>query len=190
VYAENLPAPASTDCSADGTPVSGLYTRKHAPWTYFTNVDHNNERPYSELAGVLATHTLPNLTFIIPNNCHNTHNDLTPGCMLPDGDTWLSQNLPPILAELGPNGLLILTWDEDDTSSSQHILTVFVGPKVIPGAVYDPTIRHYTVTKLICDVLGIEVLGYGIFEEPILGIWNDVTASRGTSWGRLKTIYR
>ena len=57
-----------------------------------------------------------------------------------------------IIAELGPNGLLILTWDEDDTSSSDHILTVFVGPKVIPGAVYASTVRHYTVTKLICDV--------------------------------------
>src|SRR5204862_5256005 len=48
-YSENLPAPGSTVCSADGTPVTGLYVRKHCPWTYFTNVDHNNERPYSEL---------------------------------------------------------------------------------------------------------------------------------------------
>ena len=38
-----------------------LYTRKHDPWTYFSNINHLNERPYSELAGVLAAHALPNL---------------------------------------------------------------------------------------------------------------------------------
>lgn len=189
-YVENLPSPGSTVCSADGNTVTGLYTRKHSPWSYFSNVDHSNERPYSELAGVLASHALPNLTFVVPNNCHNTHNDATPGCTLPDGDAWLAANLPPILDELGPNGLLMLTWDEDDGSSSNHILTALAGPKVIPGSTYTPVATHYANARLLCDVLGLPIIGFGIFEQPILGIWQAPVPALAPSWGELKTIYR
>jgi hypothetical protein len=189
-YSENLPSPGSTVCSADGDPVTGLYTRKHAPWTYFTNIDHNNERPYSDLAADLAAHALPNLAFIVPNNCHNTHNSSTPGCSLLDGDAWLAANLPPILAELGPNGILILTYDEDDGSSSNHILTALVGPKVIPGSTYTPVANLYAVSRLISEMLDLPILGFGVLEESIIGIWEGVTPTRGTSWGEVKTIYR
>jgi acid phosphatase len=189
-YSENLPSAGSTVCSADGSASTGLYTRKHDPWTYFTNVNHANERPYSDLAAVLAAHALPNLTFVIPNNCHNSHNSSTPGCTIADADAWLAANLPPILAELGANGLLILTWDEDDDSASNHILTAVVGARVIPGSTYDPLAQHYAVTRLICDVLGLPLLGYGQFEVPIDGIWTAVVPTHGSSWGTLKTIYR
>jgi len=189
-YSENLPSAGSTVCSADGSTSTGLYTRKHDPWTYFTNVNHANERPYTDLAAVLAAHALPNLTFIVPNNCHNSHNSSTPGCTIADADAWLATNLPPIIAELGPNGLLILTWDEDDNSASNHILTVVSGPKVIPGSAYDPLAQHYAVTRLISDVLGLPLLGYGQFEAPIDGIWTSVVSTQRSSWGTLKTIYR
>ena len=188
-FSENLPSAGSTVCSADGDVVTGLYTRKHAPWTYFNNLNHANERPYSDLAAVLAAHALPNLTFIVPNNCHNTHNASTPGCSVPDGDAWLAANLPPIIAELGPNGLLILTWDEDDESGTNHILTVFRGPKVVPGASYAPRVTHYTMSRLLCEVLGLEIQGFGIFENPITGIWTSPVPTNKSSWGELKTIY-
>jgi hypothetical protein len=189
-YSENLPSAGSTVCSADGNSSTGLYTRKHAPWTYFSNINHLNERPYSDLAGVLAAHALANLTFVVPNNCHNSHNESTPGCTIADADTWLSNNLPPIIAELGSNGMLILTWDEDDSSASNHILTVVTGPKVVPGSTYDPVAQHYATVRMICDVLGLPLLGYAQFEDPITGIWTAATPTQGTSWGTLKTIYR
>src|SRR5262249_46666878 len=150
----------STVCSADGSASTGLYTRKHDPWTYFTNLDHSNERPYSELAGVLAAHALPNLTFVIPNNCHNSHNSSTAGRTLADGDTWLSTNLPPILAELGPDGLLILTFDEDDSSSSNHILVEVTGPHVVTGSIHAAVTSHYAIQRMICEVLGLGVEGF------------------------------
>jgi acid phosphatase len=189
-FSENLPVAGSTVCSADGDATSGLYTRKHAPWTYFSNLDHSNERPYSEFAATLAAHALPNLTFIVPNNCHNSHNDFTPGCGIPEADAWLAANVPPILAELGPNGVLILTYDEDDGTASQHILTVLNGPKVVPGSTYAPTATHYALSKLISELLGLPVLGFGIFENSVTGIWLSPTDAHGKTWGRLKTIYR
>lgn len=189
-YSENLPSVGSTVCSADGSVSTGLYTRKHDPWTYFTNVDHNNERPYTDLAVDIANHTLPNLSFIIPNNCHNSHNDGTAGCTIADADAWLAANLPPVIAEMGPNGLLVLTWDEDDNSASNHILTVLTGPRVIPGSAYAPLAQHYAVVRLISDVLGLPLIGYGQLESPIEGIWTAPVPAHGKSWGVLKTIYR
>jgi phospholipase C len=189
-YSENLPSPGATGCSYDGNTSTGLYTRKHDPWSYCSNLDHLNERPYSDLATDIAAGALPNLAFIIPNNCHNTHNSSTVGCGVADGDAWLAANLPLVLTALGPDGVLILTWDEDDGSLGNHVLTVFVGPHVIPGAQSTGLATHYTVTRTICDLLGLPSFGLAANEAPVSDIWDSITPTRPGSWGRMKTIYR
>ncbi|HXS82017.1 MAG TPA: alkaline phosphatase family protein [Methylomirabilota bacterium] len=189
-YSENLGAVGSTACSFDGTTSTGLYTRKHDPWTYYQNVNHLNERPYTDLAVDIAAGTLPNLVFIIPNNCHNTHNSSTPGCGLADGDTWLAANLPAVIAALGPTGLLVLTWDEDDSSANNHILTALVGPLVIPGAVSNQAVNHYTVVRMICEALGFPTFERATVEASIVNVWKSVTPTLQQNWGRLKASYR
>ena len=189
-YSENLPSAGATGCSYDGSASTGLYTRKHDVWVSFANVTHSNERPYSDLAVDIAANNLPNLAFIIPNNCHNTHNSTTPGCSIADGDAWLASNLPPILNALGTNGVLILTWDEDNGAAGNHILTVFAGARVIPGAVSNRSIFHYTVVRTIADALGITAPALAAVQAPIDDVWQVPTATRPSSWGRVKTIYR
>jgi len=189
-YSENLAFAGSAACSYDGNASSGLYTRKHDPWTNFSNLDHARERPYGDLAADIAAGTLPNLVYVIPNNCHNTHNSGTPGCNIPDGDAWLAANLPALRTALGPTGLLILTWDEDDNFAGNHILTVFAGPRVIPGAVSTRTITHYTLVRTICDALGLTPFANAAAETPIDGVWLATTDARKPSWGRVKLIYR
>jgi hypothetical protein len=189
-YSENLAVAGSTACSFNGSASSGLYTRKHDPWTYYANLNHANERPYSDLAADIAAHALPNLAFIIPNNCHNTHNSSTPGCGLADGDAWLAANLPAVLGELGPKGLLVLTWDEDDSSANNHILTALVGPLVAAGAQSAQAVNHYTVVRMICEALGFSTFQRASAEPSILGVWVAPTPALASSWGRLKTMYR
>ena len=189
-YCENLPFAGATGCSYEGSASSGLYTRKHAPWTNFANLNHLREKPYSDLAADIAQDSLPNLVFIIPNNCDNTHNSGTPGCDVPDGDAWLANHLPAIQAALGPDGLLILTWDEDDSASQNHILTVFWGPHVVPGIASNRTVTHYTVVRTISDALGLPAFGQGVSESPILDVWDAPTRLRTASWGRIRSLYR
>ena len=189
-YSENLPTAGGTACSYDGNASSGLYTRKHDPWTYFTNVDHQNERPYADLATDIAANALPNLVFVIPNNCHNGHNSSTPGCGAADADYWLSQNVPQILAALGPNGLFVLTWDEDDNASGNRILTVFVGPHVQPGVVSNVSVSHYTMVRTWCDALGIPPMNSAVSENPIDNVWQEPVPAAKASWGRIKASYR
>jgi acid phosphatase len=146
-YSEDLPEPASTVCS------SGLYLRRHCPWTYWSNLNHYNERPYSDLIFDITFGNLPNLAFVIPNNCDNTHNS---GCTVTVGDNWLANNMPTMIQAVGPNGCVILTWDEDDGTLGNHILTVFSGPRIKKG--YKETgvgYNHYDIGKTICLALGI-----------------------------------
>ena len=173
-YSENLPSVGSTICYADGNSSTGLYTRKHEPWTDFNNDTHSNERIFTDLATDLANHTLPALSFVIPNNCHNSHNG-PPSCTAAAADTWLSQQLPAILAGLGPDGVLILTWDEDDNSAGNHILTVFSGPTVLPGVTSTGTTTHYRLVRTICDALGITPFANASSETPITDIWTPFT---------------
>ena len=190
-YSENLATAGATDCSFDGDASTGLYTRKHDPWTYFSNLDHSNERPYTDLAADLAAGQLPNLAFVIPNNCHNTHNSgSNPACSIANGDAWLAANLPPILAALGPADFLVLTWDEDDNSAGNNILTLLAGPAVLPGTVSTQFCTHYAVVRTIADALGVPAPGLAASTFPLNGVWNAVTPAVPASWGRLKMLYR
>jgi acid phosphatase len=94
------------------------------------------------------------------------------------------------MSALGPNGVLILTWDEDDNSASNHILTVFSGQQVVPGSTLARRVDHYTVCKTISDLLGIASFGLSAFETPITEIWMKPTAANGARWGTLKVRYR
>ena len=165
-YCENLPAPGSTVCTASPSPTGSLYGRKHAPWVSFSNLNHANEMPYGQLAADIAADELPELAFVIPNNCHNAH-DCPPDTM----DTWLSSEMPAMLSAVGPNGLVVLTWDEDEGLSDNQILTVLAGPLVRPGFVSQRFINHYTVLRTICDGLGLDPFGAATVEPPITDVW-------------------
>ena len=167
-YSENLPSVGSTACSAGGS----LYTRKHDPWTDFNNLNHQNERPFTDLATDISNHTLPNLALIVPNNCDNTHD-----CSVATGDAWLSSHLPAVINAVGPNGLVILTWDEDSGTSgnNNHILTVFVGGRVKVGYQSTGTVNHYNVVRTVCDALGLAPFANAVGASPILDVWTTST---------------
>jgi phosphatidylinositol-3-phosphatase len=166
-YSENLPAAGDAVCAAD----ADLYTRKHDPWTNFSNLDHSNERPYADLAADIARGHLPRLALVVPNNCNNSHD-----CSAAVSDAWLAANVPAILGALGPNGVLVLTWDEGNSGSSNHILTVFVGEPVQAGYVSNVEINHYTVLRAICEALGLVPFGTAAHQASIVGIWAGVPA--------------
>jgi len=180
-YSEDLPAPGSTVCTASGS----NYARKHAPWTYFTNLDHQNERPYTDLALDLAQGTLPNLAFVVPNQCNDQHS-----CALSVGDAWLSNNIPAMLHGVGPRGAVILTYDEDDGSAGNRILTCFAGDPVRVNYLSPTVIDHYTLLRTICDALGLAPFGAAVGETPITDVWKKPTAVVDGTWGAVKASYR
>jgi acid phosphatase len=168
-YCEDLPSVGSPTCSDAG------YRRKHAPWTDFSNLNHNNERPLTDLALDIASAHLPALALVVPNQCHSTHD-----CSVQTGDNWLAANVPLMLQGMGTHGVLIITWDEDDDYSGNHILTVFAGPRVKAGYSHTQTENHYSVLCTICGVLGIAAPGAAASESPIVDIWTQSLTAVGS----------
>jgi fibronectin type 3 domain-containing protein len=73
---------------------------------------------------------------------------------------------------------LILTFDEDDSSSSNQIFTLFLGPMVAPG-LYSNRINHFNVLRTIEDMYGLGYAGAAATATPITTAWT--TSVPGTS---------
>ena len=133
-YSEGLPSVGYTGCT------SGAYARKHNPWVNFSNVPSSDNLPLTSFPTDYST--LPTIAIVVPN----LNNDMHDGT-IQQGDSWLQQHINAYLQwATAHNSLLIVTWDEDDSSAGNHIPTIFVGPMVQPNQ-YGETISHYNVLR-------------------------------------------
>jgi len=154
-YAESLPSVGYT--GPDVYP----YKRGHFPFSYFSEVvsdpnQVNNLVPFTQFATDLANNQLPEYSLVVPNLLNDAHDG-----PLSDADAWLQTNIDPLLSSSSfqQSGLLIITFDEgDDTDLANgggHVVTVLVGPKVMPGFKSTTFYQHQNVLALTCSTLGI-----------------------------------
>jgi len=169
-YSEGLPAAGSTVCNSGTAP--NTYQRKHNPWVNFSDVPADSNQPFSAFPGDFTM--LPTLSFVVPNQCHDMHD-----CSVATGDTWLQAHIDPYAqwAKLH-NSLLVLTWDENDSSIPNQITTIFVGAHVLPGQ-YDETINHYTVLATLEALYGLEAIGGATAKTPITDVWDTTLFKDG-----------
>ena len=107
---------------------------------------------------------LPTVSLVVPNLNDDMHDG-----SVPDGDTWLKDHLSDYVTWAQThNSVLIVTWDEDDHSASNHIDTVITGEHVAHTSSSAP-ITHYNVLHTIEQAYGLTELGPDA--EPIAGIW-------------------
>jgi hypothetical protein len=141
----------------------GTYRAHHNPIIYFPEMwQHPTSAPcathvvpmFPALTTDLASAaTTPNWAFVKPDNCHDTHD-----CSIATGDTWLSQHVPTILnspACTVDTCLVILTWDEDDGSQGNQVLTVFAGSAAKLGVVSSVHYDHFDLLRTVESVLGV-----------------------------------
>ena len=158
-YAEGLPAVGSPVC------VFGNYARKHVPWVNFANVPAPASQPFSRFPGSRPA-TLPTVSWVIPDLCDDMHD-----CPVATGDSWLRRHLGGYAHwAMTHHSLLIVTWDEDDGSAANHILTIFAGQSVRPGR-YRQRITHYNVLATIEAAYHLHRDGNAATAAPITGIW-------------------
>ncbi len=156
-YSESMPYDGYTGCG------TGEYARKHNPWVNFTNVPSTSNLVYSGFPD-----PPPTVSIVVPNLCDDMHD-----CSTQTGDTWLKNNLPPILKyDRKHNGLLILTWDEaaPDNSGTNQIATLLIGPTVVPGS-YNQLVNHYSVLRTIETIAGIPCIANDCQASVIKKIW-------------------
>jgi acid phosphatase len=162
-YSEDLPSVGFTGCTS-----GRAYARKHNPWVNFANVPAEANRPLSALGADFAT--LPTVAVVVPNLCNDMHD-----CPVETGDDWARQHLSGYLDWARThNSLLIVTFDEDDDTTANHIPTLIVGPMVRPGDVAE-RIDHYSILRTIEDTYQLPPIGAAASSAPIINIW---TATR------------
>jgi acid phosphatase len=145
--------------------------RKHNPWESFAD-SQGMERIVAELPADFTD--LPTVAFVIPDLDHDMHDGT-----VAEGDRWLRAHLGPYAAWAEThNSLLIVTFDEDDFSAKNGIMTIIVGDHVKPG-VYQQRISHYTVLRTILEMYGLAPFGNAAAESPIAEIWSSEAGMKG-----------
>jgi hypothetical protein len=142
---------SGTVCPLTG---NGLYAPKHNPMVFFDDVTNTNnlnsayciahERPFTGLATDLQKNTVARYNFITPNLCDDMHDTCAPlNDSVKQGDTWLAQNLPPILNSQAykNGGIVFITWDEGEGGDGPIGMIVLSADA--KGGGYSNTI-HYT----------------------------------------------
>lgn len=158
-YSEELPSVGSMVCSYHE------YARKHVPWTDFSTGKSTDNLPFSYFPSSNFA-SLPTVSFVIPDLMDDMHDG-----SIQQGDAWLQQHLMNYVTwARNNNSLLIVTFDEDDFTTSNHILTLFVGPMVKPGK-YTQTINHYNVLRTIEQMYKLPYLGKAATATPITNVW-------------------
>lgn len=148
-YSDGLPS-----VGYDGS-TSGSYVRKHNPAANWMGSGTNQipittNQPFTAFPTNFSN--LPNVSFVIPDLCHDGHDSCAPiSNKVLQYDTWVSQNLDAYKQWcINNNSLLIVTYDEDDFTVTNKIATVFYGAHVLVGT-YSQTINHYNVLRTIED---------------------------------------
>lgn len=162
-YSEDLPNVGYTG------ETSGAYARKHNPWvnwqgTGINTIPSGANRPFSDFPADF--NQLPIVSIVVPNLNHDIHDGTIADC-----DTWVQSNLGSFIEwSKTNNGLFILTFDEDDYSANNQILTFFTGANIKSGN-YDQKITHYNVLRTIEDLYALPYAGASADSLPIQNIW-------------------
>ena len=102
------------------------YVPEHNPMAYFDDVTNTNTpssadcianvQPFTNLAGNLQSNVVTRYNFITPNLCDDMSGNAgcQAGSLITAGDTWLSNNIPIIMASqaYSNNGVIFITWDQ------------------------------------------------------------------------------
>jgi acid phosphatase len=148
------------------------YMRHHNPFSYFTDVigsaQANNLVPFSQFTADMAAGQLPSFSFVAPNAVHDAHDcpDGTQNCAdnvkLTAADTWLQQNISPLLSDANfqKSGLLIVVFDEGQTTDVDggggRVAMIMAGTGIKAGFQSTTQHEHAGLLRMVLKVLGVQ----------------------------------
>ena len=141
-----------------------LYTTGHDPAFLYKGNESctTNDVP---LTDDLQLESLPEFTYIVPNECDDMHTYAKTGpCpayfgpvngtnFIAMGDQWLAHVVPVLLGD--PGATVIITFDEGIEATAQLIYTVEVGAGVTPGTIDAAPHDHYGLLAGLYDFYGL-----------------------------------
>jgi phospholipase C len=138
------------------------YALKHNPFAYYGAGCPSNVVRLSRFSGDLAGDP-PRLMWVTPGLCHDGHD-----CSTAVADAWLASFVPQILASPAwrSGGVLFLTWDENDASGANDVLTIVAAAGVAHRS-SQAAYTHYSLLATICALLGVPAPGQGA-QAPVM----------------------
>lgn len=138
------------------------YDPNHNPFAYYGGHCPSNVVPFEQLASDLD-HKATRFAWIGPDVCHDQHN-----CSTSVGDDWLRETVGLITSSKSwvAGAVIFITWDEDDGSTNNHVLTLVLRPDVkhrVSTERYD----HYSLLATIEDILGVPRLANAESAKPM-----------------------
>ena len=171
-YSEDLP------CTGFEGATSTNYARKHNPAANWQGSGTNQipssaNKPFSVFPSDFTQ--LPTVCYVIPNQNNDMHNGSDPS-RITTADTWMFNNLDGYIEWAKThNSLFILTFDEDNGSQGNRIVTIFTGG-MVAGGQYSNTINHYSVLRTIEDMYRLPYAGNASSATSITNCWKSAAA--------------
>jgi hypothetical protein len=140
---------------------SGNYAVKHNPAAYYTGIRTQcaswdvpmGTTSAGAFRSDLQNDALPSFSFVTPNLCNDMHD-----CGVSTGDAWLKSWVPLILSSPGytsGNTVVVITWDEDDGSTSNQVATIVASPSTPAGTRSGTLFNHYSLLRTAEEQLGL-----------------------------------
>jgi phosphoesterase family protein len=120
---------------------------RHNPWESFPegfSVEQNVLAFPSDFSG------LPTVSFVVPNLADDMHDG-----SIGQGDAWLQSHIDAYAHwAVAHNSLLIITFDEDDSSQANRVPTMLLGAHIATGVNATPG-NHYDLLHTILQAFGL-----------------------------------
>lgn len=158
---------------------SGAYARKHNPASFWQGTGTNQlppetNRPFSDFPQNYSL--LPTVSFVVPNLENDMHNGADPERIV-RGDNWVRENMDAYAQwAVENNGLLVITFDEDDGCCGNRIPTLIVGESVQSGS-YSDSYSLFSLLRTVEDMYGLTHSGAASAASPLKGCWITSSAA-------------
>lgn len=175
-YEQGMGTPCNTSNNYDS-----YYEPDDAPFINFTNISSNHTRCAAHLfdttqltTDLQSIGTTPNFAWIAADDYYDgesSGNGSPTSLQVQNG--WLQQTLQPIFnspAWKQQRSLLVLTWDESESSGTNHVATILLGSPGTTQSGYASNVsyNHYSVGRTIENALGIASLTHNDqYAQPI-----------------------
>ncbi len=141
------------------------YDPGHNPFAFYGGGCPANVVPMTMLSADLAG-AAPTFAWLGPDLCNDEHN-----CSVSVGDAWLRQAVGDVMGSPAwvNHSVLFVTWDEDDGSGDNHVLTLVIAPGLghrVSQVAYD----HYSLLASVEHLLGLGRLGQAVSASPMLDL--------------------
>jgi acid phosphatase len=166
-------------------PETAPYLKHHNPFAFFSDVlddpsEAANMVDLSQLYTDLSNNSVPNYSFIVPNEYHQGHDPDTTGGLcansdrMAEVDCFLQNDISPVVDYVtNQGGLLIITWDEGDGADHKHggghIATVLVSNLSKAGYQSTRLYQHPSSLRLMLESLGVTKLPGAAQRAPEMG---------------------